>query len=136
MAWGLAHDQHREGKREQQRALDVADEGEHEQCPHHGGPDQHVAVTAPDSVHERPRNGATTANGGDRQQKVGGHLPAGVVGVDVEEERIGQGDGEQAVTGHREAVRSGQAVEGRDHEHLGSPGVGGVLSPPGHDHRW
>ena len=53
---------------------------------------------------------------GHRQREVQEHLPACVVRIEVEEERVGQRDGDERVASGGERVRPGQSRERRETE--------------------
>ncbi len=132
-AVGLAEGQHGERLGEQQQAVEVVEHHEADDGPHAVDGDHHPAAAAVGPVEGRPDEGGHEGQRGDREEQVEEDLPAGLVGVEVEEERAGQGQRDQGVAQRREHVGAGQPGERREAEGVGArpaPGRGQRL-PPG-----
>ena len=95
-AVGLAHGQHGERLGEQHQAVEVVEHHEADDGPDAVDGHDHPAAAAVGAVEGRADERGDQGQRGHREGEVEEDLPAGVVGVEVEEERAGQRDGDEA----------------------------------------
>ena len=110
---GLRHDEHQERLGEQPQAVG-ADARHHQDADEDAAdarPDEDHAVPAPGTVHGRADQRTDHGEGRHREHEVEEDLPAGPGGIDVEEQRSGQGHRDERVAPERQRVGQGEAAE-------------------------
>ena len=123
---GLGQHEEQEGQGEQPEAGDVRHQEGGDDGPAGAGDDHHQA---PSALHPVERRAEQRGDHGERrhgQEQVEGHLAAGGLRADVEEQGAGERDGHRGVAGRRRGVGAGEPGERRDDQPAGE-----VLRRPG-----
>ena len=116
---GLGQHQEQEGQGEQPEAGDVHHQEGGDDGPAGAGDDHHQAPSALHPVEGRAEQRGDHGERRHGQEQVEGHLAAGGLRADVEEQRAGQRDGHRGVAGRRRGVGPGEPGERRDDQPAG-----------------
>ena len=126
IAYDLASTRNRKARGNSQRLEMYITRKARDDGPAGAGDDHHQAPSTLHPVERRAEQRGDHGEGRHGQQQVEGHLAAGGLRADVEEQGAGERDGHRGVAGRRRGVGPGEPGEGRDDEPAGE-----VLGRPG-----
>ncbi len=124
----LRQHQRGEGQREQGQAVEVGDHEDADDRLADGADDHDDAPPARHPVDGRPHERRHDREGQHREDQVERDPRSRRARADVEEQRAGEGEGDDSITRRHEGVGAGQAGErrkGQDPRHPGGPAAGG-----------